>query len=59
VIQTDRGGILITGCAHPGILHVLERAREMTQDKMLIAMGGFHLGSEGVEKLQQVVQAFR
>ncbi len=50
MIATDSGLILITGCAHPGIVHLLEGANKIIEDKILLVMGGFHLG--GVHKPQ-------
>ncbi len=43
VVKTDEGFLLITGCAHPGILNMVKKAREITKAKPLLVMGGFHL----------------
>jgi 7,8-dihydropterin-6-yl-methyl-4-(beta-D-ribofuranosyl)aminobenzene 5'-phosphate synthase len=58
VIQTVSAGILITGCAHPGILNVLRKAKEMTQGEIRLVLGGFHLGFERPEKIQKIVETF-
>ncbi|RLC47869.1 MAG: MBL fold metallo-hydrolase [Candidatus Cloacimonadota bacterium] len=42
-IKTDKGFILITGCAHPGILNIVKKAAEITKIEPLLVMGGFHL----------------
>jgi len=44
VLRTRRGLVVITGCAHPGIVDILDRAaRRFPGDGLLLAMGGFHL----------------
>jgi 7,8-dihydropterin-6-yl-methyl-4-(beta-D-ribofuranosyl)aminobenzene 5'-phosphate synthase len=58
-IVTDGGVIVVTGCAHPGIVSVIERAREITGCELLLAMGGFHLGRHSGEALGEVVAGFR
>ncbi|MCP4020956.1 MAG: MBL fold metallo-hydrolase, partial [Desulfobacteraceae bacterium] len=43
VISTDKGSIVITGCAHPGVSDIAARAKKITGQKILLVMGGFHL----------------
>lgn len=43
VIRTDKGSIILTGCAHPGIVEIVERTKKITNDEVLLVMGGFHL----------------
>jgi 7,8-dihydropterin-6-yl-methyl-4-(beta-D-ribofuranosyl)aminobenzene 5'-phosphate synthase len=41
----DRGLVVLTGCAHAGVLNTIDRAREICGPKPVHAiMGGFHLG---------------
>jgi len=42
ILRTDKGLVVITGCAHPGIVNVLNTAKELMQDDILLVMGGFH-----------------
>jgi len=49
VIRTPSGAVLITGCAHQGIVEACERAKQIGGDKLLFAVGGFHLGWVGKE----------
>jgi len=41
-INSDKGLIVITGCAHPGIVNIVEKAREMFGRNVYLVMGGFH-----------------
>jgi 7,8-dihydropterin-6-yl-methyl-4-(beta-D-ribofuranosyl)aminobenzene 5'-phosphate synthase len=44
VIDTDRGLVVIAGCAHAGIINTLEDARRVVRDAPIhAALGGFHL----------------
>ena len=43
IIQTEQGLIIITGCAHPGIVEIVENVKGLVEDDVLFVMGGFHL----------------
>jgi 7,8-dihydropterin-6-yl-methyl-4-(beta-D-ribofuranosyl)aminobenzene 5'-phosphate synthase len=43
VVATEKGPIVLTGCAHPGIVAITARAVEMTGRAPYLVMGGFHL----------------
>lgn len=42
VIVTDMGLIVITGCAHPGLVDIVEQIQTISQENILLLMGGFH-----------------
>lgn len=58
-LNTDEGLIVITGCAHPGIVSIVNRAREVAHRDVLLAMGGFHLGRATVDEIEEVIDGFR
>jgi 7,8-dihydropterin-6-yl-methyl-4-(beta-D-ribofuranosyl)aminobenzene 5'-phosphate synthase len=43
VVKTDKGAILIVGCAHPGVVKMAEAAKRVAGERILLLMGGFHL----------------
>ncbi len=43
VIRTQHGLVVLTGCAHPGIVNILKEVRRLHEDKLLLVIGGFHL----------------
>ena len=59
MISTKTGIIVITGCAHPGIDNILKVAKDLLEDEIHLAMGGFHLGKENKSKLKEIFSGFR
>ncbi len=59
VARTARGLVVLTGCAHPGIVPMLEKATLLHGEPVLLLMGGFHLEWSMKRKLEQIVAAFR
>ena len=43
VLDTEQGTAVLTGCAHPGIVDIVKRAKDMRPAKIAMALGGFHL----------------
>jgi 7,8-dihydropterin-6-yl-methyl-4-(beta-D-ribofuranosyl)aminobenzene 5'-phosphate synthase len=58
-IATTEGGVVITGCAHPGIVAIVERARALMGPKILLVMGGFHLSPYGEGQIRRIVDDFK
>ncbi len=55
--ETDAGWVLITGCAHRGILNTLSHARTLTDTTIHTVMGGFHLMGAGAQRVTAVCRA--
>lgn len=43
VIKTSKGLVIITGCAHPGVVNIVKMAKEMLKTDVYLILGGFHL----------------
>jgi metal-dependent hydrolase (beta-lactamase superfamily II)/pimeloyl-ACP methyl ester carboxylesterase/Tol biopolymer transport system component len=59
VIDTSEGPIVITGCAHPGIVEMVRRAVEILEGDIALVVGGFHLGNMGRGALESIIDGFR
>lgn len=59
IIRTDKGMILITGCAHPGIVNMARKAKELFNENILFVMGGFHLNAASNKEINEIIKAFK
>lgn len=59
VIRTDKGMIVITGCAHPGIVKMVRAAKDLYNERILLVMGGFHLEWATEGKIKNIIKAFK
>jgi 7,8-dihydropterin-6-yl-methyl-4-(beta-D-ribofuranosyl)aminobenzene 5'-phosphate synthase len=60
VIRTERGILIISGCAHSGIINVINHAIKMTEvDTIYGIIGGTHLGFSGDAQLEKTIQALK
>ena len=59
IIQTDKGLIVITGCAHPGIVKIVRKAKDVIKDDVLFVMGGFHLSGKSKTELENIIFDFK
>jgi len=59
LIATEKGLVIITGCAHPGIVNIIEKAKQLTNQDIYLVMGGFHLSSARDSKLHEIINSFR
>jgi len=58
IIYTEKGLIVITGCAHPGIIKIVDKAKDWGKSDVLLVMGGFHLGGESKGEIEKIVSSF-
>lgn len=55
VVETGDGLVVVTGCAHPGIVEIVRRAKEVVAGEVTLAMGGFHLKDTGQAEIEGVI----
>jgi 7,8-dihydropterin-6-yl-methyl-4-(beta-D-ribofuranosyl)aminobenzene 5'-phosphate synthase len=58
IISTPKGMILVTGCAHPGIVEIIKEAKSITKEDIYMAIGGWHLSSAGEREIKGIIEAF-
>jgi len=59
IVNTDKGLIVITGCAHPGIVNIVAKAKELLDKNVLLVMGGFHLMGKSRNEIGKIINDFR
>ena len=58
--DTPEGAVVLLGCAHAGVIHILERVRALTDGRPLRAvLGGLHLGHANDARLGWVIERLR
>ncbi len=59
VIETARGLVIVTGCAHPGIVAIIDAAKNYFEQNVYMVFGGFHLGTASDAQLKKIIEQFR
>ncbi len=59
ILVTHKGVILITGCAHPRIVEIIEQVFSRFDSSIYLVMGGFHLAGFEKAEIQAILRAFR
>jgi 7,8-dihydropterin-6-yl-methyl-4-(beta-D-ribofuranosyl)aminobenzene 5'-phosphate synthase len=59
VIRRPEGLVVVTGCSHPGIVAILEKARQAGGGKVLAVLGGFHLMDHSDQAVAGIVARFQ
>jgi 7,8-dihydropterin-6-yl-methyl-4-(beta-D-ribofuranosyl)aminobenzene 5'-phosphate synthase len=50
IINSKRGLVVITGCAHPGVVNIVKEAKDLMKKEVYLVVGGFHHPSMAVVK---------
>ncbi len=56
-IETTHGLVVITGCAHPGVVNMVRRAKEMLDEEIYLVTGGFHMSGFSDREINRVIGA--
>jgi 7,8-dihydropterin-6-yl-methyl-4-(beta-D-ribofuranosyl)aminobenzene 5'-phosphate synthase len=56
ILKTTKGLVIITGCAHPGIVEIVAEAKDLLKTDVYLALGGFHLCWVNPIKINSIVK---
>jgi 7,8-dihydropterin-6-yl-methyl-4-(beta-D-ribofuranosyl)aminobenzene 5'-phosphate synthase len=56
LLMTPQGLVVITGCAHPGIVNIAKKAKEITGQKIFLMIGGFHLSGVSQSQVKYIAE---
>lgn len=58
-VSTPAGLVVVTGCAHPGVDHMVRSVVDNTQAEIVLVIGGFHLRSASRSHIEGIIANFR
>jgi len=58
-IKMPNGIVVITGCAHPGIIEIVQHAKVSFNSEICLLIGGFHLKNNSDEVNSEIVTRMR
>lgn len=58
-LETEKGLTVVTGCAHPGLITIVEHVKGHMKKDIYLVMGGFHLMGSPARKLLDVNNRLR
>jgi len=59
ILDTNKGLIVVTGCAHPRIVHIISKVKELLKKDIYMVFGGFHLAGFNDEEIKEIIKNFR
>jgi len=59
IVRSPSGLVVTTGCAHPGVVEIIQRARKVAHDdRVYLVMGGFHLSGASSVQIESIISSF-
>jgi 7,8-dihydropterin-6-yl-methyl-4-(beta-D-ribofuranosyl)aminobenzene 5'-phosphate synthase len=59
LVGTAQGVVVVTGCAHPGVVEMVRRGGQLSGRDVHTVAGGFHLRGHSLSELREIVQALQ
>lgn len=59
ILNTGKGLILITGCAHPRIVKIIDRVKKLLKKNIHLVFGGFHMGAYNENEINEIIGQFQ
>lgn len=60
ILKTKNGISIITGCAHPGIIKIIEKVKtKFPEESIFLVFGGFHLMNKDKGSIENIADKFK
>ncbi|MBU1007107.1 MAG: MBL fold metallo-hydrolase, partial [Candidatus Omnitrophica bacterium] len=59
VCRSQKGIVIITGCAHPGIVEIVKYVKKYFEQPVNLLIGGFHLKDTPVSRVKDIVEEIK
>lgn len=56
ILKTSEGLVIITGCAHPGIVEIVDHVRSLFKENIYLLIGGFHLTGKSSKEIMEIAK---
>ena len=58
LIETEKGLVIVTGCSHQGVENIVKKATQLSDMKIYLLFGGFHLLNHTESQIREIVDIF-
>jgi 7,8-dihydropterin-6-yl-methyl-4-(beta-D-ribofuranosyl)aminobenzene 5'-phosphate synthase len=58
-VSTNEGTVVITGCAHPGVVEMVRAAKEVQPEPVHAVIGGFHMSGVSEQRVREVIDQLK
>jgi 7,8-dihydropterin-6-yl-methyl-4-(beta-D-ribofuranosyl)aminobenzene 5'-phosphate synthase len=58
LVETDKGLVIVTGCSHQGVENVVTKATQLSDEKIYLLFGGFHLLRHSEKEIKDIIDIF-
>lgn len=59
IVEGEKGPVLITGCAHPGIVEIARSATKIVGKPLQLVLGGFHLYGKVAAEVEEIAASLK
>jgi len=59
VLDTTSGLVVVTGCAHPRLINILFKVKDLFGDNFYAVLGGFHLAGFQKNEIEEVIEKLK
>jgi 7,8-dihydropterin-6-yl-methyl-4-(beta-D-ribofuranosyl)aminobenzene 5'-phosphate synthase len=58
LVETDKGLVILTGCSHQGVENIVKKATQISDEKIYLLFGGFHLLRHSENEIKDIIDIF-
>jgi len=56
IVRSEEGLTVVTGCAHPGVVTMVQQSIDVTAEQVTLVLGGFHLAGSSESQISTVIE---
>ena len=58
LVETEKGLVIVTGCSHQGVDNIVKKATQLSDQKIYLIFGGFHLLRHSENQIKDIIDIF-